>query len=138
MNIEAYDAIAECGGISKRYKSKQVEDTSKKQKGLKQKARLKSKSKPIPKEVKEAVLKEKGGFCFMGLCEHCGGTAEATDPHHFPHKGPHATPDEVKYLWPANRICHDYYHDHPLEEKELFKKIEAEGWKVYWKVESKC
>jgi hypothetical protein len=132
MDIDAYRAIAECGGQAK------PEPKVKTKKPLKAKKSLKSKSKPIPKEIKEAVLEQKGGRCFMGLCEHCGGMAEATDLHHYPHKGPNSTPDEVKYLWPANRICHDYYHDHPLAEKELFKKIEGEGWPVVWKIPGKA
>jgi hypothetical protein len=104
-------------------------------KKLRQNTRLKSKYDPVPKEVFESLLEEKGRFCFMGECEHCGGLSEATDPHHFPHKGKNKTPNLIKYLWPANRFCHSYYHDHPLEEKELFKKLETLGYKVYWKVE---
>ena len=101
---------------------------------LKAKTKLKAHSHPVPPSVWQTVLENKGSFCFMGECENCGGLSIATDPHHFPHKGPHSTPDEEKYIWPANRICHDYYHDHPIEERELFKKIESAGWKVVWKV----
>lgn len=107
----------------------------KEKKRLKSKTRLKSNVKPIDKKLKEELFETKGSSCFMGLCENCGGLSQATDLHHFPHKGPHSTPDDIKYLWPANQICHGYYHDHPVEEKELFKSIEAAGWKVYWKVE---
>jgi hypothetical protein len=102
---------------------------------LKAKTKLKSHYEPVDKKLLEELFEMKGSFCFMGLCTNCGGMALATDPHHFPHKGPHSTPDKIKYMWPANRICHDYFHNHPLEEKELFKLIETEGWKVCWKVE---
>lgn len=124
-----YLAIAEAGGIPKPVRPKQ------KPKPLKSKTRLKSHYKPIDKKLLKELFETKGSFCFMGLCENCGGLSQATDLHHFPHKGPHSTPDDIKYLWPANRICHDYYHSHPLEERELFKLIEKAGWKVYWKVE---
>jgi hypothetical protein len=104
--------------------------------GLKRGKPLKSKVKPINKKVVEAVFQEKGRFCLMGLCEHCGGTAPATDPHHYPHKA-RGGQDIVAHLWPINRICHGYYHDHPIEEKEQFKWIEEMGFKVIWKVDVK-
>lgn len=112
-------------------------------KGLKQKTPLKAKTKlktyhhPVPPDVWQTVLENKGCFCFMELCEYCGGLSMATDPHHYPHKGPHSTPDKPEYIWPSNQICHGYYHDHPLEEKELFKKIEAAGYLVIWKAPTK-
>jgi 5-methylcytosine-specific restriction endonuclease McrA len=104
--------------------------------GLKTKKPLKSNSKPIPLELKREVLKVKGNFCLMGLCENCGGRAEATDLHHFLHKS-QGGKDVIEHLWPINRLCHSYYHDHPVEEKEIFKLIQKSGWKVVWKVDIK-
>lgn len=104
--------------------------------GLK-KTPLKSHYNPISDKIKKELFEAKGSFCFCGECEHCGGTLQATDTHHFPHKGPHSTPDNLKYLWPVNRLCHDYYHDHPAEERMLFKKLEELGYPVYWKTQGK-
>lgn len=58
-------------------------------KGLKKKTLLKTHYKPIPKEIKEAVLEQKGRLCFLGFCPMCGGRASVginDDFHHFPHK----------------------------------------------------
>lgn len=124
-----YQAIADAGGIPKPARKE------KKTKGLK-KSRLKSKREPIPEVIREAVFREKGCFCLMGLCEHCGGMAPATDLHHVPHRA-HLGQDIPEHLWPINRICHSYYHDHPTEEREMFNLIESEGHKVVWKAGSK-
>ena len=110
----------------------------KKPKGLK-KTRLKSHYKPIPTEVKKAVLEEKGSFCFLGQCEVCGGLAECTvndDFHHKP-KRSHGGQNIVAHLYPGKRLCHEYYETHPLEEKGLFKRIEAAGFKVVWRIDGK-
>jgi 5-methylcytosine-specific restriction endonuclease McrA len=112
---------------------------AKPKKGLQKKTPLKTHYEPIPKEVKEAVLEEKGRLCFLGCCPVCGGQAEVEmndDFHHFPHKS-RGGKDCVEHLWPGKRECHDYIQTHPLEEKEMFKEIEAAGIKVVWKVELK-
>jgi 5-methylcytosine-specific restriction endonuclease McrA len=99
--------------------------------GLKQKTPLKSKTqlkanfKPIPKELKLKVLQEKGNLCFLGFCPNCGGQATVTekdDFHHFPHKS-RGGKDCVEHLWPCRRECHQFIHDNPLIEKEMFKEI---------------
>jgi hypothetical protein len=101
--------------------------------------RLRSHYKPIPKSVKETVLIEKGDRCFMGFCGRCHGTRVTVNEgqHHFPHKGPHCTPDDPKYLWPAHDVRQEWYHEHPNEERKLFEQIEATGYTVYWRVPGK-
>lgn len=111
----------------------------KEKKGLKSKTRLKSHSKPIPIELKREVIQVKGNLCFLGFCEHCGGRATVTehdDCHHHP-KRSHQGQDIVAHLFPCLRLCHSYYEAHPLEEKEMFKRMEAAGIPVVWKAESK-
>ena len=110
----------------------------KKYQGLK-KTRLKSHYKPIPIEVKKAVLEQKGSLCFLGHCPVCGGQAEVglkDDFHHFVHKGKGGQ-DIVLHLWPCRRECHDHMHDHPTDEREMFKEIEAAGHKVVWRIDGK-
>ena len=111
-------------------------------KGLKAKIRLKAKTKlkahyePIPKNIKEAVLEQKGRLCLMGLCEVCGGLSMATELHHFPHRSK-AGQNIPEHLWPINRECHSYLHDHPGEERMIFHEIEKAGYKVIWKAKTK-
>jgi hypothetical protein len=110
----------------------------KKPKGLK-KTPLKAHYNPIPIEVKKAVLEEKGSLCFCGFCEHCGGQAECTindDFHHHP-KRSHGGQNIIAHLYPGKRICHDYYETHPLEEKEMFQRMEAAGYPVVWRIQGK-
>lgn len=128
-----YMEIAKAGGIPKPVRPE------KKAKPLKSKTRLKSHYEPIPIEVKEAVLREKGNRCFLGFCEHCGGQAIVTindDFHHHP-KRSHQGQNIVAHLFPCLRICHSYYEDHPMEEKEMFKRMEAAGIPVVWKADTK-
>ena len=137
-----YNAIAEAGGIPKTYspnKERKATFHPSKSEGPKRKTKLKSKSKPIPKAIKEAVLEQKGRLCLLGFCEHCGGTAVCTiddDFHHKP-KRSHGGKNIVEHLYPAKRLCHDYYETHPLEEKEMFRRMEAAGIPVVWKVPTK-
>lgn len=133
-----YNAIAACGGQAKPTSPLKSSKSGLKRQNhpLKRKTKLKNKFKPIPIEVKKAVLQEKGDRCFMGFCERCHGTRVMIHEgqHHFPHKGPYCTPDDVKYLWPAHDLCQGWYHEHPKEERELFKRLEAAGHRVYWSI----
>jgi hypothetical protein len=110
----------------------------KEKKPLKAKKRLQSKSKPIPIELKQAVLTEKGHLCMCGYCFNCGGTAivnEHDDGHHFPHRSKGGK-DIVEHLWMAKHDCHMAFHDNPMLEREMFKQMEADGIPIVWKVES--
>lgn len=108
----------------------------KEKKKLRQKTPIKAHYEPISEIVRQKVFETKGNKCLMGLCEHCGGMAQATDLHHLPHRAQNGQ-DILAHLWPINRLCHTHYHDHPIEEKEMFKVIEANGWEVAWRVELK-
>jgi hypothetical protein len=119
-----YQAIAAAGGIPKPQPKKKPRKSPKK--GLKRTIH------PVPKKVKEQAL-EKSAFCFCGLCPVCEGLSVTIDddPHHFPHKSQGGR-DIPEHIWMCKRICHGYIHDHPLEERALFEKIEAAGWLVDW------
>lgn len=128
-----YEEIAAAGGIAKPAKKVKLK------KGLQNKTTLKSHYKPIPKEIKEAVLEEKGRLCFLGFCPVCGGQSPIgmdDDFHHFPHKS-RGGKDCVAHLWPARRECHDFIQTHPWEERMMFHEIEAAGIPVTWKVKTK-
>ncbi len=68
-----YYAISEAGGIAKPIKLQKPKKGLKKRIPLKAKTKLKSHYEPIPKDIKEAVLEEKGRLCFWGFCPVCGG-----------------------------------------------------------------
>lgn len=128
-----YEEIAVAGGIAKPVRQ------PKPKKRLRNKTRLKTHYQPIPKEIKKAVLEEKGRLCFLGFCPVCGGQAAVgmdDDFHHFPHKSKGGK-DCVIHLWPARRECHDYIQTHPREERMMFNEIEAAGIQVVWKVQIK-
>lgn len=99
----------------------------KKPKPLKSKTRLKSYSKPIPIELKRAVIQAKGNRCLMGFCPFCGGQAIVTehdDGHHWPHRS-RGGKDRIEDIWMMKRPCHMFLHDHPLIEKQVFGEILA-------------
>lgn len=128
-----------CLAIPKVYREKKKPKGLQSRTPLKAKARLKSHYEPIPLEVKKAVLEEKGSLCFLGFCPVCGGRAQVginDDFHHFPHKSKGGQ-DIVLHLWPGRRECHSYLHDHPVDEKEMFREIESAGVPVVWKAEGK-
>jgi hypothetical protein len=111
------------------------QETPKPKQGLKCGKPLKSKGNPIPLKVKKAVLEQKGNRCFLGFCGQCKGLlcTVADDFHHKPKRsqlGKHV----VAHLFPAKRSCHDYYETHPKEEKEMFKRMEAAGIPVVWRL----
>jgi 5-methylcytosine-specific restriction endonuclease McrA len=141
MNAEAYEEIAKHGGIPKPSKTKktggkQGEGFSRPNCSLKATKGLKKTINVIPLEVKVETFKLKGNLCFMGFCPVCGGQARVTledDFHHFVHKSKGGK-DKPEMLWPCKRDCHTHMHDHPLDEKEMFKLIEESGVKVIWKV----
>jgi 5-methylcytosine-specific restriction endonuclease McrA len=104
---------------------------------LKARTKLKANRTGIPTVVKINTLILRGNKCFMGLCEVCGGQSFVTledDFHHYPHRS-RGGKDIPEHLWPCKRECHDYMHDHPVFEREMFKRIEAAGIAVVWKVE---
>jgi 5-methylcytosine-specific restriction endonuclease McrA len=107
-------------------------------KGLKAKTRLKAHYEPIPKEIKEAVLQEKGRLCFCGHCPNCGAAPVGLndDFHHFPRRSKGGK-DIVDHLWPCRRECHDYIHLNPMIERMMFREIEESGIKVIWKATTK-
>jgi hypothetical protein len=148
MDSIDYNLIAAAGGIGKTShgkKEKAKKNGLQTKTPLKAHTKLKSKAKGIPMEIKIQTIQQKGNKCFMGFCPRCGGSIVKIEEgmHHFPHKGPHSTPDDPKYLWPTHDICQGYYHDHPKEEKELFERIEEHlekiksSVKVYWTVPKK-
>ena len=108
------------------------EGTRRRNSTLKSRTRLKSNYIAVPEAVKKEALK-KSAFCFAGLCPVCGGLPVTVndDPHHFP-KRSQGGKDIPEHVWMCKRICHSYIHDHPLEEKAMFKKIEATGFPVDW------
>ena len=96
----------------------------KQKKGLK-KTRIKSDPRPIPIELKKAVLELKGGFCLMGFCPSCGGTAQVNehdDGHHMPHRS-QGGKNRVEDIWLMKHECHMYLHDNPLIERQVFGEI---------------
>ncbi len=128
-----YRAITNAGEIAKPIKIPKLK------KGLKKKTPLKSHYEPIPKDIKEVVLEQKGRLCFMGFCPVCGGRAPVgmnDDFHHFPHKS-RSGKNCVEHLWPARRECHDYIQTHPWEERMMFHEIEKAGYKVIWRIQTK-
>lgn len=128
-----YSLIGEFGGIAKPVRER------KPKKRLQKKTPLKTHYEPIPKEIKEAVLEEKGRLCFLGFCPVCGGQAPVgmdDDFHHMPHKS-RGGKDCIAHLWPARRECHEFIQTHPREERMMFNEIEAAGIQVIWKVQIK-
>ncbi len=128
-----YQAITNAGGIAKPIKIPKLK------KGLKKKTPLKSHYEPIAKDIKKAVLEEKGQLCFLGFCPVCGGRAPVgmnDDLHHFPHKS-RGGKDCVAHLWPSRRECHDYIQTHPQIERMMFSEIEKAEIKVEWKAKTK-
>jgi hypothetical protein len=128
-----YYAISNAGGLAKPVRE------PKPKKGLKKRTPLKARYNSIPLEIKIAVFQEKGNRCFWGFCEHCGGQAIVTvndDFHHHP-KRSHRGKNIVDHLFPCLRLCHSYYEEHPLEEKEMFKRMEAAGIPVIWEAQTK-
>lgn len=127
-----YAAIADAGGIPKPQPKKKPQGKKRKNSTIAPNKGLKRTVHPVPKKVKEQAL-EKSAFCFCGLCPVCRGLPVTVDddPHHFPHKSQGGR-DIPEHVWMCKRICHGYIHDHPLEERALFEKIEAAGWLVDW------
>jgi 5-methylcytosine-specific restriction endonuclease McrA len=84
-------------------------------------------------------MKSMENKCFFGFCFNCGGQAEVgtnDDFHHFIHKSQGAK-DEMDYLWPCLRACHEAMHANPILEKKMFREIEKTGYKVIWKAKTK-
>jgi hypothetical protein len=125
-DVLMYEEIAAAGGLSKPTRVQ------------KKRARLKSHYKPIPRDLKEAVLETKGRLCFMGHCPNCGAAPVGIDDdqHHFPHKS-RGGKDCIEHLWPCRRECHEFVHTHPAIEREMLREIEAAGIPVVWKAQTK-
>lgn len=127
-----YAAIANAGGIPKPQPKKKPSGKKRKNSTISTNKGLKRTVHPVAEEVKKQAL-EKSTFCFAGHCPVCGGNRVtiADDPHHMPHRSQGGR-DIPEHIWMARRVCHGYMHDHPVEERALFKRIEAAGFPVDW------
>jgi len=74
--------------------------------------RLKSRPRPIPRDVREETFSKLGRICHW--CRQPGG---ALDLHHVLRRS-QGGKDDWPNLRPVHRLCHRYIHEHPTEAKK--------------------